>query len=125
MGIARILKPENSNDTSGTPGYMGNSLKMIINYLLSIAPEVMCRQNHSFAVDYFALGVIGYEFMLGRVMLFRNYLLLIRDLIQEDLDWKLETKFLQNKFKSEKVICPMDGPWKVLTSLTEYIFEEY
>lgn len=28
----------------------------------------MCRQNHSFAVDYFALGVIGYEFMLGRVL---------------------------------------------------------
>jgi len=34
-----------------------------------IAPEVMCRLNHSFAVDYFALGVIAYEFMLGRVNL--------------------------------------------------------
>lgn len=52
MGIARMMRPENAQDTSGTPGYM--------------APEVMCRQNHSFAVDYFALGVIGYEFMLGR-----------------------------------------------------------
>jgi hypothetical protein len=31
-----------------------------------MAPEVMCRQNHTYAVDYFALGVIGYEFMLGR-----------------------------------------------------------
>ena len=29
MGIAKILKTENSADTSGTPGYM--------------APEVMCR----------------------------------------------------------------------------------
>lgn len=28
----------------------------------------MCRQNHGFAVDYFALGVIAYEFMLGRVI---------------------------------------------------------
>lgn len=46
------MRPENNQDTSGTPGYM--------------APEVMCRQNHSFAVDYFALGVMGYEFMLGR-----------------------------------------------------------
>jgi len=27
----------------------------------------MYRQNHCCAVDYFALGVIGYEFMLGRV----------------------------------------------------------
>jgi hypothetical protein len=32
-----------------------------------IAPEVMCRQNHSYSVDYFAVGVICYEFMLGRV----------------------------------------------------------
>lgn len=26
----------------------------------------MCRQSHGFLVDYFALGVIAYEFMLGR-----------------------------------------------------------
>ena len=31
-----------------------------------MAPEVLCCQNHSFAVDYFAVGVIGYEFMRGR-----------------------------------------------------------
>ena len=31
-----------------------------------MAPEVMCRQNHSYGVDYFALGVIGYELMMGR-----------------------------------------------------------
>ncbi len=30
------------------------------------APEVMCRQNHGVAVDYYALGVCGYEFMLGK-----------------------------------------------------------
>ena len=29
MGIARIIRENNSNETSGTPGYM--------------APEVMCR----------------------------------------------------------------------------------
>ena len=52
FGIARIWCPENSKDTSGTPGYM--------------APEVMCRQNHGVAVDYFALGVILFEIMLGR-----------------------------------------------------------
>jgi len=52
LGIARIWRPENSSDTSGTPGYM--------------APEVMCRQNHGVAVDYFALGVMAYEFMMGR-----------------------------------------------------------
>ncbi len=46
LGIARKLKPNNSSDTSGTPGYM--------------APEVMCRQDHGFAVDYYAVGVIAY-----------------------------------------------------------------
>jgi serine/threonine protein kinase len=51
FGIARIWVAENAKDTSGTPGYM--------------APEVMCRQNHGVAVDYFALGVIVYEIMLG------------------------------------------------------------
>ena len=30
-----------------------------------MAPEVMNGNNHGFAVDYFALGVIGYEFMKG------------------------------------------------------------
>jgi len=52
FGIARYLKSENSQDTSGTPGYM--------------APEVMCRQNHSYAADYYAVGVIVYECMFGR-----------------------------------------------------------
>ena len=55
LGVARVWKEENAQDTSGTPGYM--------------APEVMCRQNHGIAVDYFALGVITYEFMMGRVKL--------------------------------------------------------
>ncbi|EGR27410.1 protein kinase domain protein [Ichthyophthirius multifiliis] len=52
LGVAREWKEENAQDTSGTPGYM--------------APEVMCRQNHGIAVDYYALGVIVYEFMMGR-----------------------------------------------------------
>ena len=51
FGIAKIYKKENHKDTSGTLGYM--------------APEVMCGQNHTIAVDYFALGVIGYELMNG------------------------------------------------------------
>ena len=51
FGIAKINMPDNSSETSGTPGYM--------------SPEVMKSLNHSFPVDYFALGVIGYEFMKG------------------------------------------------------------
>jgi serine/threonine protein kinase len=51
FGIAKVYQKENAAETSGTPGYM--------------APEVMCGQNHTIAVDYFALGVIVYEFMCG------------------------------------------------------------
>ena len=53
FGIARIWRPDNAQDTSGTPGYM--------------APEVMCRQNHGVSVDYFAVGVMAFECMFGRV----------------------------------------------------------
>ena len=34
--------------------------------LLMEAPEVMCKMDHSIMVDYYALGVITYEMMLGR-----------------------------------------------------------
>lgn len=34
-----------------------------------MSPEVMCAQNHNIAVDYFALGVMTFEFMFG----FRPY----------------------------------------------------
>jgi len=60
LGIARIWNPENSQDTSGTLGYMGNS------YKVNIAPEVMFRQNHNAAADYFGVGVIGYELMMNK-----------------------------------------------------------
>ena len=56
FGVAKINEIDNSSETSGTPGYM--------------APEVILVQNHGPPSDFFALGVIGYEFMLG----FRPYL---------------------------------------------------
>ena len=40
LGIARVMKPENSQDTSGTPGYMGMIFKITIYFK---APEVMYR----------------------------------------------------------------------------------
>ena len=56
FGVAKINEADNSSETSGTPGYM--------------APEVILIQNHSYPCDFFALGVIGYEFMKG----YRPYL---------------------------------------------------
>lgn len=51
FGIARFIRKANSSDTSGTPGY--------------IAPEVLCHQNHGPTADFFALGVICYEMLMG------------------------------------------------------------
>ena len=55
FGIAKYNTADNSSETSGTPGYM--------------SPEVMNAENHSFTTDFFAIGVIGYEFLMG----FRPY----------------------------------------------------
>ena len=52
FGIAQVVRGESAVDTSGTPGYM--------------APEVICKQPHGKSVDYFAVGVIAYECMMGR-----------------------------------------------------------
>ena len=55
FGISKKI-PENlnyikDNDTSGTPGYT--------------APEILCNQNYNFSSDYFGLGIISYECMIG------------------------------------------------------------
>ena len=52
FGIAKFSNNKNLNETSGTPGYM--------------APEVMRGLNHTGSVDYFAVGIITYELMLGK-----------------------------------------------------------
>ena len=52
FGVAKVHKEDNSSETSGTPGYM--------------APEVLMARNHSYVVDFFAIGIMGYEFMFGQ-----------------------------------------------------------
>ena len=52
FGISRKWNPDNAKETSGTPGYM--------------SPEVMCRMQHGFESDYYAVGVIAYECITGR-----------------------------------------------------------
>ena len=51
FGVAKRNSKDNSNETSGTPGYM--------------APEVLCAQNHTFPVDFFAVGVMAFEFLFA------------------------------------------------------------
>ena len=54
FGIAKKNSEKNKmkGDTSGTPGYM--------------APEIMRGIIHSFEVDFFAVGIVAYEFMKGK-----------------------------------------------------------
>lgn len=52
FGIAKTYLEENKTETSGTPGYM--------------APEVLFHKNHSIQADFFAIGIFGYECMMGK-----------------------------------------------------------
>lgn len=64
FGIAKFFNKDkdNKNETSGTPGYM--------------SPEVIRCMNHGYPVDYFAIGIIGYELMIGKVSFFPLLLIL-------------------------------------------------
>jgi len=77
FGIAKENMPDNSSETSGTPGYM--------------SPEVIKSLNHSFPTDYFALGVIGYEFMKGeRPYVGRNRKEIKEQIISRQAEIKME-----------------------------------
>lgn len=77
FGIARVLRENNGTDTSGTPGYM--------------APEVLFHVNHSFEVDFFAVGVITHELMLGKRPL-KGY---TRDEIREEISSNQKLKIIK------------------------------
>ena len=115
LGISRVWTPDNAHDTSGTPGYM--------------APEVMCRQNHNIAVDYFALGVIAHELMLGKRPYTGKTRKDIRDQIflkqvcikKQDLpaEWSIEAADFINKLLQRKPAnrLGVNGPAEVKNHL--------
>ena len=98
FGVAKILSTDNTKDSSGTPGYM--------------APEILNRQSHGIAADYFSLGVIIYEFMMGKrpysgknrreykENLFARQIKLIKS--QVPSGWSLEAADFVNKLLERK-----------------------
>ena len=98
FGIAKFKSKNNRNETSGTPGYM--------------APEVMKGMNHTGSVDFFAVGVIAFELMMGQ----RPYMGKSRKEIKEQmmsrqifideemvpLGWSLESADFINKLMVRK-----------------------
>lgn len=111
FGIARVWVQENAKETSGTPGYM--------------APEVMCRQNHGVAADYFAVGVIVYEIIMGiRPYLgrtrkeIRDQILAKQVQIKRDeipMNWTVEAADFANNLLQRKPInrLGLNGPEEV------------
>ena len=77
-----------------------------------MAPEVMCRQKHGIGVDYYALGVMMYEFMTGKRPYLGKTRKEIRDAIlakqvqlkKEDIPegWSLEAADFINKLIQRK-----------------------
>ena len=51
FGIAKKYVVNNRKDTSGTVGYL--------------APEILCNQNHTYSIDYYAVGIIAFELAYG------------------------------------------------------------
>jgi hypothetical protein len=66
--------------------------------------------NHSYPVDFFALGVIAYEFMTGKVLIVP-----FRDLMLVPIGRKSEKRYLPSKFNSTKY-HPTDGAEKASIS---------
>jgi serine/threonine protein kinase len=129
FGIAKVWRPDNSKDTSGTPGYM--------------APEVICRNNHGVAADYYAVGVIAYEFMKGS----RPYTGRTRKEIQDSIlakqvqvkpsevpeGWSLESADFINRVRLRQLIqrkpvnrLGLNGPDEVMLHpwLRDFPFDE-
>ena len=89
FGIAKENKGDNSSETSGTPGYM--------------SPEVILGIGHSFSVDYYAIGVIGFEFMTGK----RPYIGKTRREIKEQM-FKKQARINKNKLEKEWSLDSVD-----------------
>ena len=83
FGISCYKKDLDKKDDSGTPAYM--------------APETILGNNQDYSVDYYSLGVIGYELIKGKVPYDANDRDEIIDMMKNDtIDLKSDEKLRKN-----------------------------
>lgn len=75
--MATYFRKENHQQSGGTPGYM--------------APEILFHQNHSYNVDYYALGITVFELFFKK-----------RPYIGSDMD-SLRSEIYQKEISLETV----------------------
>ena len=108
FGISEYTKDITTASTSGTVAYM--------------APEVICGQMHGITSDYYSLGVVCYQCMLGKLPyngknrkevrenILSNQIQIKKDEIPED--WSLEAADFINRLLQRKPInrLGLNGP---------------
>ena len=79
-----------------------------------MAPEVMLQQNYSFASDYFAVGVVAYECMTGRLPFLGNTR---EEILQEVKTGQINLDLLQNEAADFVTKCLESDPSKRLGAI--------
>ena len=99
--MARRHKPDNAEETSGTPGYM--------------APEVICRMDHSYEVDFFALGVILWNLVFVAIVNPNNTEAVIDDQKQAYFPQDVADRIFlaSNIVMLSGAVCFIAGSWMV------------
>lgn len=68
FGFAKIVE-DKTFTVCGTPEYIGTPLRLVPvcpPLMVPAAPEVISGRGHSFAVDYWSLGILVFEMLSGR-----------------------------------------------------------
>ena len=67
FGLAKVKKDDNEDTNSfcGTPEYLCKFLGIFNKYFYDIAPEMISGTGHDQTLDWWALGVLLYEMIIG------------------------------------------------------------